>query len=106
VRLLGRKEKLIEAIKILEHFCQEKDIIINTSKCEYIVFNGDYKVKDKIKINGATIDKVDHIRYLGVIIQKNLSNEKFIQDRQKKAENAELLTRRLGTRSGKMHPAA
>ena len=57
-------------------------LTINTNKTELIIFTNKTNYSnenDKIYLNGQIIDPVDHVRFLGVMIDKNLNFKMHIQ---------------------------
>ena len=69
-------EKMNEILVTVSDWLKFNRIALNTSKCKYMIFNKSKKntnVDASIVIDDVTIEKVNQIKYLGVIVDENLS---------------------------------
>ena len=96
ILLCEGKEDLESCIRIIESFFKERELTINETKCDFIIFSPKY-ISEKITINNVELTSAEQIKYLGVYISHNLSNEFYLQDRRNKANAAVLLTHRFGS---------
>ena len=71
----------------IEKWCQQKELLINPSKTEMILFTRRYKpddVKD-IRFYGKTLLLTMHVKYLGVLLDSKLSWKNHVEHKCRKA---------------------
>lgn len=82
--------KINNYLSVIANFLHRWKISLNNDKCEYLTFIGRYNSlspktrsnlkKIKIKIDDLAIKKVDSLKYLGIILNKNAKYHKHISN--------------------------
>ena len=75
---------LRENLKILAEWCEMNKLTINVDKTKSMYFGSKNNTKQidfdmKISLNGKELQHVDHYKYLGVILDKNLNFKLHIE---------------------------
>ena len=100
VLMAVREEELKEMLKRFKKFLKEAELKLSTEKTKILDFEKrrNKRRHRKWKWGEQDLEEVDEIRYLGYILQKNGSDEKYIQDRKKRATIAMKNTWSVGER--------
>ena len=79
------RSELIKKLEILLKYCQLNKIVIEHSKCKFLVINGTDADKDPIPFDNKTLLCYDHLDILGGFISDNLEADlkKHIKNRYK-----------------------
>lgn len=69
------KNKIIDSLNEITTWLKNNNLALNVTKTKIINFNTNRTITDNIDIiyNGKQIDEVDHTKFLGIIIDKNLT---------------------------------
>ena len=65
VLLATTRDSMIKKVKILQEFCHDYGMLINSSKTKFFVVSGDDGDKEPIRVNGLVIEHCDAYVYLG-----------------------------------------
>ncbi|XP_043583307.1 uncharacterized protein LOC122568058 isoform X2 [Bombus pyrosoma] len=100
VLMADREEQLKEMLRKFKKFLKEAELELSTEKTKIVVFEKRRNKRRQRRWNWAEqkLEKVEEIRYLGYILQKNGSDEKHIQDRKRRATIAMKKTWSVGER--------
>lgn len=100
ILVADREEELKEMMKRFKTFLKEVELELSREKTKVVVFEKrrNNRRQGKWRWGEQELEEVDEIRYLGYILQKNGSDEKHIQDREKKAIIAMKKTWSVGER--------
>ena len=75
-----------QALNIVERYCREHEIKVNTEKTKWMHFGNNYQMKKSSKmvltINDTQIEKVGKFKYLGYWLTNNLSDNYHIKIRE------------------------
>lgn len=75
------------ALRIVEEWCDESGLTVNPEKTGLMLFTRKRKLRafTRPKLLGVTLELTDKVKYLGVILDRELSWREHIQQRTKKA---------------------
>jgi hypothetical protein len=106
ILLCRSKETLNRALEICDEYGSKLEIKYNPNKTKYKIFGTKKQRSEqpKIYLSGKAIEKVSNVKYLGVIINENLSNEDHLKERRNKLLKAAYSLNRLDIRNYKMRP--
>jgi len=85
------------AIRILEKWCVKHQLTVSAGKTELVLFTNRRKIPDfrKPKLFGQELELKSEVKYLGVILDRQLSFAEHIQNKIEKAQIAFKLCRRI-----------
>ena len=93
-------------LEIVSDWLKFNRIALNINKCKYVVFDNKPKKNKKgvveIKIDNISIERVDQIKYLGIIVDEKLSFNKNSENVEKKLNKKLGFLRRQGCRMDEM----
>ena len=87
ILLFESKKALQEAINMVEKYCSKHAIKINGKKSQFIIFSKtkcNATSQSNIIVNDTLISRVNHIKYLGVILSDTLNVELHLKPRKDK----------------------
>lgn len=73
------QRKLDEAFELIRGWCSDADLTVNEQKTEFLLTTRKKKLSWKLKVGDNEIRTADHIKYLGVIIDRRLSWKQHIE---------------------------
>jgi len=85
--LSTRKELMDKALKIIQNWCQAKDLTVNPSKTETMIFTRKYKpepVRPLRLRGGKELPYTSLVKYLGVHLDPKLSWKLHLEVKRKK----------------------
>jgi hypothetical protein len=85
-------------LKVLSDWLDSNELCINTKKTNYLIFKTPKKKYDEIqiKIKGQSIDRVESIKYLGIIIDEYLKWDKQVKKIKKSVIPVTMAIKRAG----------
>jgi hypothetical protein len=75
-------------LKVIEEFGLQFEIKFNGDKTQLMVVNYKYKEIYNLELNGKQLERVNVMKYLGVLIQDNYKNDLHLEDRVSKLNKA------------------
>ncbi|XP_052740749.1 putative 115 kDa protein in type-1 retrotransposable element R1DM [Bicyclus anynana] len=99
ISLMSRANRALERVNA---WMQKKQLALAPEKTEAVVFSGRRKLQPiNFSIQGTAVTPKDHVKYLGVWLDKNISFKTHIEEVAQKAQKlTEVLCRLMPTRGG------